>query len=141
MTKQQFIAAVEAKPQFIKWAKTPSVVETIGDIEKWNGLAYISTPDGTNIYNVWFMNDTATNTATWQQQDALTPESNVNATKMKALTAYLKSNFSGYFVNRVDLDNLWAEADVYQVSGSDLVKATVLVFKQGNNPITHRKVI
>lgn len=141
MTKAQFIASVEAKPQFIKWAKAPVAAETIGDIEKHHGIAYITTPDGTNTFNVWFMVDTATGEATWQSQDTIEPDKNVSDTKQKALTGYLKATFAGFFVNRVDLDNNWAEADVYTVSGADLTKSTVLVFKQGTNPITHRKIV
>jgi hypothetical protein len=141
MTQSQFIASVEAKPQFIKWAQVPVLAETIGDVEKWHGIAYISTPDGTNTYNVWFMVDSATGEATWQNQDQMEPEANVLNTKQKALEDYLKANFAGFFVNRADLINNWAEADVYTVSGADLAKSTVLVFKQGSNPIAHRKIV
>lgn len=141
MTKAQFITAVEAKPQFIKWAAAPSAIEKIGDIEKWLGVAYITTPDGTNTFNVWFIVDTATDTATWQNIDTMEPEKNATAVKEAALKTYLKANFAGFFINRMDLDNNWAEADVYAISGTDLAKSTVLVFKQGTNPIAHRKVV
>jgi hypothetical protein len=141
MTQEQFIASVEAKPQFIKWASLPVLAETIGDVEKWHGIAYISTPDGTNTYNVWFMVDSVSGEATWQQFDTMEPEANVANAKQKALVDYLKANFAGFFVNRADLENNWAEADVYAVSGQDLTKSTVLVFKQGSNPIAHRKIV
>ena len=141
MTKAQFIASVEAKTQFIKWAQVPALVEKLGDVEKWMGVAYITTPDGTNTYNVWFLVDSATDTATWQNQDTMEPKKNTNEVKLDALKAYLKATFAGYFIGRVDLENNWAEADVYTVSGADLTKSTVLVFKHGTNPITHRKVV
>jgi hypothetical protein len=139
MTTAQFIAAVEAKPQFIKWAVAPAVAETIGDVEKWHGVAYITTPDGTNTYNVWFMVDGGE--ATWQQFDTMTPEANANDGKRSALEAYLESTFVAYFVLRIDYTHNWAEADVYAISGADLAKSTVLVYKQGTNPIAHRKVV
>lgn len=141
MTTAQFITAVEAKPQFIKWAKVPAAVETLGDIQKWNGVAFITTPDGTNTYNVWFIVDTTTGEATWQNLDTMEPEKNTVAVKEAALKAYLKANFAGYFILRADLDNNWAEAEVFTVSGADLAKSTVLVFKQGTNPIAHRKIV
>lgn len=141
MTTAQSITAIEAKPHFIKWAQVPQMAEKLGDVEKWHGIAYISTPDGTNTYNVWFMNDTATNTATWQQQDMLNPEANTASAKETALKTYLKANFAGFFINRADLENNWAEAEVFTVSGQDLAKSTVLVFKQGSNPIAHRKIV
>lgn len=141
MTKEQFISAVEAKPNFIKWASAPALKETVGDIEKWLGLAFVSTPDGVNTFSVWFMVDKATGEANWQNVDTLEPEKNVYAVKEKVLKNYLNSTFQAHFLLRVDLDNNWAEADVYEVSGQDLSKSTVLVFKKGNNPITHRKIV
>ena len=141
MTKDAFVATIATKPQFIKWAKAPVAIETLGGIEKWHGIAYINTGDGTNTYNVYFMVDTATGEATWQQNDPLQPENNAATAKEKALEAYLKANFAAHFVNRFDLNNNWAEATVYTISGADLAKSTVLVFKQGANPITHRKVV
>lgn len=141
MNKTEFIASVEAKPQFIKWAIAPALKETKGDIEKWLGVAFVNTPDGVNTFDVWFMVDKATGEANWQNFDSLEPEKNTTAIKNKALENYLKSTFAAYFVNRVDLENNWAEADVYEVSGQDLAKSTVLVFKQGSNPITHRKIV
>lgn len=143
MTKAQFIAAIEAKPNFIKWAKVPVAVETVGDIEKCAGVAYITTNDGRQLFNVWFLNDTVADEAYWQSHDTLEPEVNAFAAKQKALAAYLKSNFAAYFLvpDRVDLTNNWAEAVVYETSGPDIARSTVLVFKIGNQPINHRKVI
>ena len=122
-------------------AQQPALAETIGDVERWHGIAYVTTPDGTNVTNVWFMVDLATGNATWQMQDTLENDKNTYEVKRNLLNAYLKANFAGFFLLRVDLDNNWAEADVYTVSGSDLAKSTVLVYKQGTNPITHRKVV
>jgi len=87
------------------------------------------------------MVDNTTGEATWQNADMLQPEENMEAKKMSALTNYLASNFVAYFVNRADLTNNWAEADVYEISGSQLVQNTIMVYKIGNNPITHKTVI
>lgn len=141
MTKDQFIAAVEAKPNFIKWAKDPALQSTVGDIEHWLGKAYIRTDDGRNLFDVWFFNDTATNEAHWQNVDTMEPQGNASAKKQATLEAYLSSNFAAYFVEAIDLDNNWARATVYAVSGQDLAESKVLVFKRGANPITHRNII
>lgn len=141
MTKAQFIAAVEAKPNFIKWASVPRQVEEIGGVQKWNGVAHITTPDGTNLYNVWFIVDVATDEATWQNSDTLEPEKNSDSVKYNALQAYLKANFNAFFIGRVDLVNNWAEADVYTLDTGKLAKKSVIVYKQGNNPIAHLDVI
>jgi hypothetical protein len=139
MTKDQFIAQVEAKTIFIKWAQVPAVFETVGGVEKWRGVALITTPDGTNLYDVWFI--VSDGVATWQNLDTMEPEKNSTQTKLDALSDYLKANFNGFFVLRSDLVNNWAEAEVFSVSGADLTRSTVLVFKVGNNPVTHRKII
>jgi len=141
MTKAQFISDVEAKPNFIKWARVPALLETIGDVEKWNGVAYISTSDGTNTLQLFFMVDAATGEATWQNQDQMEPESNTTNSKLKALQDYLKANFNAFFVNRIDLVNNWAEADVYTLNTGKLTKKTVIVYKQVSNPIAHLDVV
>lgn len=141
MTKQQFITAVEAKPKFIKWAVEPVSVETIGDIEKWNGKALVTTPDGVNIVEVWFIVDSVSGDANWQTIDTLSMEENQIQKKEIALSNYLKNNFAAFFILRVDLDNLWAEAEVFTKTGTDLVASKVLVFKKGNDPITHLTIV
>ncbi len=144
MTKQEFISSVEAKPNFIKWAQVPQLIETLGDVQKWNGIAFITTDEGfTNTFNVWFMVDTATGNATWQNIDTLEPSNNATQASVDALTGYMKANFVAYFLvpGKVDVKNKWAEAEVFQVSGSDLTKKTILVYKQGANPITHKVIV
>lgn len=143
MTKEQFIASVESKPNFIKWASAPVLIETIGDIEKHSGVAYITTPDGTNTFNVWFCVDKTTGEASWQNRDQLEPEKNSYEVKRRALETYLKANFNAYFVvaGRVDYDNNWAEAEVFTLTTGKLTKKNVLVYKQGNNPISHLDII
>lgn len=143
MTTAQFITAIEAEPIFIKWVKAPaSVIEKkVGDVELWHGLVYHTTPDGTNIFNVYFHVDTANNQATWQTFNPFTPEKNTASVKETALTNYLKANFAAFFVVRSDLVNNWAEADVFELSGQDYAKSKVLVFKPSGNPITHKKIL
>lgn len=138
MTTAQFIAAVEAKPQFIKWATVPIMVEQVGLIQKWNGVAFINTTDGTNLFNVSFLVDDAEN-ATWQNLDTLTDANNTNTSKQIALATYLKTNFDAYFIERTDFENNWAIATVYKAGGAPvtLTKSTVLVYKKGTNPIAH----
>ena len=140
MTKEEFKTAVEAKPNFIKWAKAPAVnvlngqPEVYGDIEKHHGLAYISTPDGTNTYNVWFMVDTATGEATWQSHDTMEPEKNTADAKLKVLNDYIDANFVGGFVIRMNLDENYAEAEVYEAG---IGRKTILVYKPQGQAVTH----
>jgi len=140
MTKAEFIAAVEAKSKFIRWATEPVLDSTEGDVELWHGRAYHTTTDGTNVFNVWFHVDKTTGDATWQTFDSFEPEANTNAIKQKALTDYLSANFDAYFVVQADLENNWAEADVYKLNTGKLDKFKVLVFKKGGNPISHLDV-
>ena len=141
MTKAQFIASVEADSNFRKWATVPAVLEVNGTIEKWMGVAYISTPDGANLFNVFFIWDKSTDTAEWQNANQLSPAKNTDYTKMDALQAYLKSKYSAYFLGQIDFANQWAEATVYTLTTGKLVKKNVLVFKQGTNPISDLDVI
>jgi len=90
---------------------------------------------------VWFMVDTATGEANWQNFDTMTPEANTLNAKMNALTNYLKSNFHAYFIGRYDLNNNWAEADTYKLVNGNLQMTKVMVFKVGNNPIQHLNIV
>lgn len=141
MNKQEFITAVEAKPNFIKWAQTPIVKETVGTIEHHHGRAYISTNDGTQVFNVWFFVDTETGEANWQNQDTLDPDNNANPAKTKALENYLTATFDAFFITKLDLVHNWAEAEVYKLAAGKLSKTTILVFKKGSNPINHLEVV
>ncbi len=140
MTKDAFIASIALEPNFLKWAQVPFLLETIGDVQKWTGFVYKTTPDGTNTEQVFFMVDTVTGEATWQNINTLNPLKNTGATRQDRLEKYLTTNFFAYRVVFIDVENNWAEADVY-ADGVDLVKSKVLVYKKGANPITHKKVI
>lgn len=131
MTKAQFIASVEAKPNFIKWVKEPALAEACGGgIEKWNGVAYITTQEGANVFNVWFMWDSALDDAKWQNTDTMEPN------KALEFTEYLDANFDAYFVLRQDWKNRWTEADVFVADDVGRAKKTVLVYREDGS-VTH----
>lgn len=144
MTKTEFLTTqVEANPKFIKWAKEPVQIEKHGDVEKWQGLAYITTTNGTNTWNIFFMVDASTGETTWQEFNTLEPEKTVENTKYASLQNYLKGKYEAFFIkgDRVDLTNNWAEAEVYSLSADKLTRKTVLVFKKGNNPVSDLDII
>lgn len=141
MTKAQFITAIEANPRFIKWASQPALASTAGEIETWVGKAFVTMPDGNYVDSITFFVDKATGVATWAGSNQIDSESNTLATKYKVLKNYLSSNFVAYFIGRTNLEDNWVEADVYTLSGTDLAKSTVLVYKEGVKPITHKKII
>lgn len=128
MNKQTFIANIEAKPNFKKWVKTPEVHSTKGDIEHYHGEAYVSTPDGVNITNVWFMVDKATGDAEWQTIDTLTPEANTVVSKLKAMENYLANKYDAFFLKDVNTELGYAEAVVYSADSKVATKKTVLLY-------------
>lgn len=69
-------------------------------------------------------------------------EDNNDTKKREALEEYLQAQFDAYFVRDLDLENNWAEATVYtkNSAGDTLQKQTVLVFKDGADPIKHLPV-
>ena len=141
MNKTQFTSNIEAKSSFIKWAEQPALFATHGDVEHHTGKAFVETPDGRQVLNVNMLVDKETGETTWQNQDGIDRDSNSDSVKRNALEAYLKSNFDAYFVVDLDLANNWAEANVYELTAGKLNKKTVLVFKKGDNPISHLDVI
>lgn len=140
MTKSEFITAIETKPQFIKWVQVPRAVRDTNGVQEHYGIAHMSTPDGTVLKDIFFL-VSADDTATWKETDVLDQTKTAKEVKLNALRAYLKANFEAFFITRMDLDNNFAEADVYTLSVTDLTPSRVIVYKRGATPITHRKVI
>lgn len=141
MTKSSFIATVEAKPNFIKWLGDEVLVETIGTARKYRRDALITSDAGfPNVFQVWYIEDTATGDTNFQNVDTLTPTENAVQKKQDALTAYLKANFNAFRLIWTDLDNTFAEAEVFATAGADLTRSKVLVYKIGANPITHKLI-
>lgn len=146
MTKAEFIAAVEAKPNFIKWIVAPERANTItsfrkqvsnldsDELEHWHGYAHISTKDGTAVFNVWFFVDPVADVATWQNGDSMQPEENTDAKKLAVLEQYITDNFIGGFVTQAKLENNYAEAEVYETG---IGKKTILIYKPTTGAITH----
>ena len=54
---------------------------------------------------------------------------------------YLSGKYAAHFINRFDLNQNLAEADVYTLAAGKLTRKTVLVFKKGTNPITDLDVV
>lgn len=101
--------------------------------------------DGTKgVTNVYYLEDKASGDVAFYNQEPQVFDQravSLDAQKQEALETYLKANFNAHFINRVDFDNNWAEADTYTLEGGSLTKKTVLVFKDGANPISHLVVV
>lgn len=139
MTKTEFYAAIEAKPNFVKWVSDEVTAEATGDVKKNFRQALITTPDGRNVIPVFSIEDIVTGEVTFQNIDTLTPEENTVVKKELALLNYLKANFFAYFMIRTDLDNSWAEVEVF-TDGTQLTRSRILVYKKAGNPITHKTI-
>jgi len=141
MTKEELITDIESKSQFIKWAIDPVKKETLGIIEKWNGVAFISTPEGhRNTYNVWFLVDTETSEAFYQQFDSLDKDNNTIQAKYDALETYCEDTFQAFKITDSNLDKNYAFVEAYTLSDGTFTKENVIVYKQGANPITHAPI-
>lgn len=147
MTKEQFIAAVEAKKGFHSIIKDELAPDHVpGDpIEKRflyvNHLNADSTMGKTFVFylfnpatdEAWFYNIEA------EAVDAKEPTTEQK--KINALQTYLTGKYAAFFVNRFDTVNNWAEADVYVLTAGKLAKKTVLVYKKGTNPIADVDIV
>ena len=147
MTKQELQTKVENKKGFHSIIKDDLAPDNVaGDpIEKRFFYVNHTNADGTMGKTfVYYLHDTENDEAWFynvETESVDAKEPNTEQKKLNALQNYLGSTFAGFFINRFDLENNWAEADVYEVSGQDLTKSTVLVFKKGSSAITHRKVV
>ena len=147
MTKEQFLTQVQGKKGFHSIIKDDVAPDNIaGDtIEKRYLYVNHTNADGTMGKTfVYYLLDKDTNEASFYnvETEALdAKEVSGDQKKLNALQDHLKSNFDAYFVIRFDMDNLWAEADVFKLTAGELVASKVMVFKKGTNPIAHLTIV
>lgn len=141
MTKAKFLTKVQSKPGFHSIISDEAAQDNIaGDpIEKRYLYINHTNADGTMGKTfVFYLYETATDTASFYNVEAEAldaKEPSTNQKKLDALTAYLAGKYASFFINRYDLNQPVAEADVYTLAAGKLVRKTVLVFKKGANPI------
>jgi hypothetical protein len=143
MKKSDLLAAVEAKIGFhsiIEDSVAPD--NKPGDqIEKrYLYINHINADGTAGKTFVYYLHETATDDAWFynvevEAVDSKEPSSDQK--KLDALQAYLATTFDAYFVLKVDIKNNWAEAETFKLNAGALDRKNVLVFKKGNNPITH----
>lgn len=147
MKKADLLTAVQGKKGFHSIVEDKLAPDNIqGDpIEKrFLYVNHLNTDGTMGKTFIYYLYDTATDDAWFynkENESVDTGEPNSEQKKLNALMNYLASNFNAYFVERYDLNNNWAEADVYTLSAGKLQKKKVLVFKQGANPISHLDVV
>lgn len=147
MTKAQLQSAVEAKKGFLSIIKDELAPDHVAGDPIQKRFFYVNhvNADGTAgktfVYYLW---DEANDTAWFynvETESVDAKEPTTEQKKLNALQAYLKANFNAYFVIRFDFDNNWAEADVFKLTTGKLVASKVMVFKAGNNPISHLEIV
>lgn len=147
MVKAELQAKLEAKQGFVSIIKDDVAPDNVsGDVveKRFFYVNHVNADGTAGKTFVYYLHNTETDEAWFynvETEAVDTKEPTTEQKKLDALQAYMKANFAAFFVLRFDLENNWAEADVFEVSGTDLAKSSVLVFKLGTNPITHRKIV
>lgn len=147
MTKSELLALIATKTGYTRTISDKLAPDSIaGDtVEKRHIVVEHTNSDGTaGITNVYYLLDTTSDQAKFYNAEPEAfdfQELSVVAKKQEALEKYLKGKYNAYFLSRVDLVNNWAEVDVFTLTTGKLVKKSILVFKQGNNPINDLDVI
>jgi hypothetical protein len=136
MTKQEFIDSVLAETDVIEvLPNTEKIIETKGDYEKGMFEVLLTEPQGgQNFRQVWFIRNTQTDETGYQTANTVDPKKNNYEAKLVILEQYIADNFIGGFVTRHNLDNNYAEAEVYE---NGIGRKTILVYKPQGQPITH----
>lgn len=148
MTKAELVTIVEGKTGYVAILKDAVAPDNVaGTKEKRYMLVETLNTDGTKgITNVTYVLDTGTDEAWFYNAEPVSFDTGVVSVPqatIDALKAYCVANFEAYFLipERIDAENNWAVVEAYTVSGSDLAKSTVMVYKKGTNPITHVTIV
>lgn len=147
MKKADLITTLQSKKGFhsiISDTVAPDNVQ--GDpIEKRffyvNHLNADGTMGKTFVYYLW---DKATDDAWFYNVEAESvdmKEPSKDQKKFDALLNYLKANFAVFFIIRYDINNSWAEADVFVETAGTLSPKRVVAFKKQGEPVTHLDVV
>lgn len=141
-TKQEFIAEVLAEPNVIELLpNTDQVDETVGDYEKGRFYVLLNEEQGgKNFRAVWYIRNTQTDETTYQTANTINLKKNNIDAKLDALEKYCNANFLAHRVVEFTGAN-WAEVEVYEMTDPTITKKKVVVYKTGNNPITHKELI
>lgn len=147
MTKAEFITKVQAKPGFHSIISDEASQDNIisDPIQKRRLYINHTNADGTMGKTfVYYLYDEKNDVASFYnvEVEALdAKEPNTDQKKIDALQAYLNAKYAAFFINRFDLQQNIAEAEVYTLAAGKLTKKTVLVFKKGDNPISDAEVV
>lgn len=147
MIKQDFLDRVSSKKGFVRIVKDELAQDSIKDdlLEKRVLTVETINTDGTGgIVYVYYLLNTSDQQATFynvEPQNFDHQEMNADEKKLNALEKYLGGKYNAYFIDKIDLKNNWASAVVYSLNAGKLNKKSVLVFKQGTNPISDLDVI
>lgn len=146
MNKQEFLTKVQSKVGFHSIIEDKLAPDHIANdpIEKRYLYINHTNADGTMGKTfLYYLHDTTNDFASFYNIEtiALDIKENPEQKKLDALQAYLKASFDAYFIGRFNPTDNWAEADTYKLNAGKLEKKSVIVFKKGNNPISHLEVI
>ena len=147
MKKTDFLTKVQSITGFVSVLKDIETQDNIkeSDIEKRQLSIEHTNKDGTaGVTSVFYLENKKTGEVRFYndepksfEKDAVSDE----AKKQQSLEAYLTGKYQAFFVNRIDIKNLWAEADVYQIENGKLRKKTVVVYKKGGEKVSDVDVI
>jgi hypothetical protein len=142
MTKQQFINSVLAEPGVVEMIpNSEQIIDTYGNYQKGYFVLVFNEPQGgKNFRQVWFIRNTVTDETDWQTANTVNQDKNTIDAKRKLLEDYLEATFFAYNILVFNGDN-WAEVEVYSDTNPTITKKKIVVFKIGNNPVTHRDLV
>lgn len=147
MKKTDFITSVEAKKGFVRVIKDEIAPDNIVDdfLEKrYLTVQHLNADQTMGITYIFYVYNKNTDDANFYNQEPENldvKEETVEVKRLRRMENHLKTKYRAYFINRFDLANFWAEAEVYVQTADKVTKKTVLVLKEGTNPIMDIDVI
>lgn len=154
MNKQELKTALGAKKGFVRIIEdtlAPDSIPTDPMQKRYFTVEHVNTDGTAGITYVYYLQDTGSNNnedlqaCKYYNTEPANFDNNeptAEAKKQTLLEDYLNTKYDAWFLNRVDLQNNWAEADVYKYNATTKVldKKTVVVYKKGTSPIADVQV-
>lgn len=141
MNKAELLTAVQSKKGFVRIVvdeKAPDSDPRSTTEKRYLVVEHTNTDGTAGMTNVYYLHDTVNDVAKFYNAEPSAFDINeppADLKKRQALETYLKGKYAAFFLGRIDLVNLWAEADVFVQAAGKLTKKSVLVYKPANGPI------
>ena len=144
MTKAQLQSQLEAKTGFVSIIKDEPAPDNVpGDpIEKrFFYVNHINDNGTAGKTFVYYLHNADTDEAWFYNVENEELDNQASQKKLAVLTDYCDATFDAYELEKVNYEKKWATVTTFTIGASNVTQGKAFVYKNGNNPVTHKDLV